>query len=69
MKEGIFMKNSTHEESFNNTTDDSKETSPIRRNCGTMCMHENLLKESKEYREEREKIEKMTEEFIKNKKQ
>ncbi|MGG5785391.1 hypothetical protein [Bacillus albus] len=63
------MKNSTHEESFNNTTDDSKETSPIRRNCGTMSMHEKLLKESEEYRKEQEKIEKMTEEFIKNKKQ
>lgn len=69
MKEGIFMTNFTHEESFHNLTDNSKENPPTRRNCGTMSMHEKLLKESEEYRKEREKIEKMTEEFIKNKKQ
>ena len=63
------MNNFTHQESFNNSTNDSKHTSPTRRNCGTMSMHEKLLKESEEYRKEREKIEKMTEEFIKNKKQ
>lgn len=68
MKEGIFMNNFTHEDSFNNSTDNSKETPPTRRNCGTMSMHEKLLKESEEYRKEREKIEKMTEEYIKNKK-
>ncbi|EKS8378926.1 MAG TPA: hypothetical protein DEU03_10330 [Bacillus sp. (in: Bacteria)] len=63
------MNNFTHQESFNNSTNDSKQTPPTRRNCGTMSMHEKLLKESEEYRKEREKIEKMTEEFIKNKKQ
>ncbi|WP_257206898.1 hypothetical protein [Bacillus wiedmannii] len=68
MKEGIFMTNFTQEESFHNSTDNSKENPPTRRNCGTMSMHEKLLKESEEYRKEREKIEKMTEEFIKNKK-
>ncbi|MDR4943386.1 hypothetical protein RGU39_23010 [Bacillus wiedmannii] len=62
------MKNSTHEESFHNSTDNSKENPPTRLNCGTMSMHEKLLKESEEYRKEREKIEKTTEEFIKNKK-
>ncbi|CUB32837.1 hypothetical protein ACUXG3_005862 [Bacillus thuringiensis] len=69
MKERILMNNFTHQESFNNSTNDSKQTPPTRRNCGTMSMHEKLLKESEEYRKEREKIEKMTEEFIKNKKQ
>lgn len=68
MKEGIFMNNFTHEGSFNNSTDNSKETPPTRRNCGTMGMHEKLLKESEEYRKEREKIENMTAEYIKNKK-
>lgn len=63
------MNNFTHEESFHNSTDDSKETPPTRRNCGTMSMHEKLLKESEEYRTEREKIEKMTEKYIKYKKQ
>ncbi len=69
MKEGIFMNNFTHEGSFHNSTDNSKDQTPTRRNCGTMSMHEKLLKESEEYRKEQEKIEKMTEEFIKNKKQ
>ncbi|MEK7019368.1 hypothetical protein [Bacillus sp. FSL R9-9410] len=62
------MNNFTHEGSFNNSTDNSKETPPTRRNCGTMGMHEKLLKESEEYRKEREKIENMTAEYIKNKK-
>lgn len=44
------MNNFTQEGSFHNSTDNSKDPTPTRRNCGTMSMHEKLLKESEEYR-------------------
>ncbi|MFJ7682309.1 hypothetical protein [Peribacillus butanolivorans] len=60
------MKRFLKEENVNNLMKNSKEHPPITRACGTMDMHNKLLKESEEYRKEREKIESMTEEYIKS---
>lgn len=61
------MDDYTKNKKANISIEESKENPPMRRTCATMDMHNKLLEESEEYRKERENIENMTEEYIKNK--